>query len=691
MASKQLRNRSYSTSNNKTSDSSDKMENSDVSSEIPDTEGTTEVVTEQPEQQVNTVDINSDKVTNCTDTNVNVIPNTQLQELLSTLLQTIQSENCKLTATLEAKVTSEINKLSAESAKQIATLEININSKLASATEKLKSELKSENEKLAENLIAKCEKANAAVQEKLNAKLDTEIKAIKDKIDNVSKEHNNKFITLTNNIKGVQESMTERINSQVSQSRKEIDKQGLEITAVTSSVLASIKEHKEQIEVTVSNVSQELGKAKEYTDGKLNVVSKEIQEMKQYSVAEIAKLSSTVGTLQVKLMSRSSDHTSSAVPTRDDVRSDAVLQGENAANIVGSNDLSSMNGVNGCSTSVCNDVNSVNQFSNSCNHANVNVTSEVHARSAGLSELTLPIFSDSSKQVPRHFIRDLDQYFNLKQTPNELRLPLVIRAIQEPFAKQWVSSSFEKLKSYDEFKKAFTDLLWNPSRQASIRSSIYLDKYDPNSGESYMNHYIRYANMASTLDPPMTDVDLLSALTSHFEPKIQQGLICGSFRNTQDTLTFLAKYQGFGENGDSFGENRENFRTSRREYDRREGNRQWHNPNGDGRQKDRRNNVNVSYIRRQTEDQRRGRYNNRNQSNQDGRNFNRRAQGRVEENENHNRQNLNGRAQGRVEESEVSRLNPTAPRFDPRDVKPPAETSSASVRSHSDEVQRLNE
>jgi hypothetical protein len=59
-----------------------------------------------------------------------------------------------------------------------------------------------------------------------------------------------------------------------------------------------------------------------------------------------------------------------------------------------------------------------------------------------------------------------------------------LRATQEPFAKQWRSSSFDKLKSYHEFTKAFTELLWNPSHQASIMSSIYLDKYNPNSGGS---------------------------------------------------------------------------------------------------------------------------------------------------------------------------------------------------------------
>jgi hypothetical protein len=179
---------------------------------------------------------------------------------------------------------------------------------------------------------------------------------------------------------------------------------------------------------------------------------------------------------------------------------------------------------------------------------------------------------------------------------------LVFRAIQKPFAKQWLSSSFDKFKSYNEFKKAFTELLWNPSCQASIRSSIYLDKYNPNSGESYMDHYIRYANLASTLDPPMADIDLLSTLTSHFEPRVQQGLICGNFQNTQDTLAFLDKYQGLGENKD-------NFRSPRRDYDRKDVRRRMQdNPHTDEWQRDCRNNVNMRYSRRQT-DQCSGRYN----------------------------------------------------------------------------------
>jgi hypothetical protein len=110
--------------------------------------------------------------------------------------------------------------------------------------------------------------------------------------------------------------MIERINAFVVQTRKEIDRQGQEI---------------------------------------------------QHSASEISRLSSTVGVLKAKLMPRSPDHTSPAVPASDDIRLDAALQVENATNTAGSIALFCMNGVNGCSISVCNDVNSiVNQPTNSC-------------------------------------------------------------------------------------------------------------------------------------------------------------------------------------------------------------------------------------------------------------------------------------------------------------------------------------
>jgi hypothetical protein len=151
--------------------------------------------------------------------------------------------------------------------------------------------------------------------------------------------------------------------------------------------------------VTIDNLNHQISKSKEYVDSNFSTISEEILDIKQHSSAEISRLNATLGDLQAKLVTGTSDSTSPAVPVKVDVRSEAVQQVDSVTNTVGSNNalpsVPGANGMNVYSTSVCNDVNSViNQPTNSCSYGNVNATSELHARSAELGELTLPTFSD---------------------------------------------------------------------------------------------------------------------------------------------------------------------------------------------------------------------------------------------------------------------------------------------------------
>jgi ABC-type transporter Mla subunit MlaD len=66
--------------------------------------------------------------------------------------------------------------------------------------------------------------------------------------------------------------------------------QGQEIIAVLSTLLASIKEHKEQIGVTIDNLSQEITKSKAHVDSKFRTVSGEVQDVRQHSATEISRL-----------------------------------------------------------------------------------------------------------------------------------------------------------------------------------------------------------------------------------------------------------------------------------------------------------------------------------------------------------------------------------------------------------------
>jgi hypothetical protein len=82
----------------------------------------------------------------------------------------------------------------------------------------------------------------------------------------------------------------------------------------------------------------------------------------------------------------------------------------------------------------------------------VNTNPEMTVNRDSQSELSLPSFLDSNKQSVVTFIRDLDMYFELKKVPENLKLPLVLRAIKDLFAQNWVSLENHKINSYQSFK-----------------------------------------------------------------------------------------------------------------------------------------------------------------------------------------------------------------------------------------------
>jgi hypothetical protein len=60
-------------------------------------------------------------------------------------------------------------------------------------------------------------------------------------------------------------------------------------------------------------------------------------------------------------------------------------------------------------------------------------------------------------------------YFELKKVPEKLKLPLVLRAIKDPFAQIWVSSEYKKIDSHQSFKVQFSKLFWNEQEQFMTR------------------------------------------------------------------------------------------------------------------------------------------------------------------------------------------------------------------------------
>ena len=131
-------------------------------------------------------------------------------------------------------------------------------------------------------------------------------------------------------------------------------------------------------------------------------------------------------------------------------------------------------------------------------------------------------------------------YFILSKTPEELRLPLVFLSISDPFAKRWMLTACGQLKSYDDFKKAFSELLWDGTRRSEIRCQVYQGGYTW--GESLRTlHYIRQLGQhvfASHVQPGPTwrcDKSLRAEDPNY--------LISANLKLVQVALAFLTKLQ----------------------------------------------------------------------------------------------------------------------------------------------------
>jgi len=56
-------------------------------------------------------------------------------------------------------------------------------------------------------------------------------------------------------------------------------------------------------------------------------------------------------------------------------------------------------------------------------------------------------------------------------------------------------------------------------------------------------YYVRYASLCANLQPPLTEYDLVTALTSHFSMEIQRAKLAANFKSSQEALAFLGRMQ----------------------------------------------------------------------------------------------------------------------------------------------------
>jgi hypothetical protein len=140
--------------------------------------------------------------------------------------------------------------------------------------------------------------------------------------------------------------------------------------------------------------------------------------------------------------------------------------------------------------------------------------------------------------------------------------------------------------------------MWNDQKQSSIYCKIFQDKFDRNGEETLAAHYLRYVNLDADLHPPLSEYDLLGALTAdciltahctltagctltaHCPYDVQKRKISANLKSNQEALTLLGKLQAMDEERKAHKES--GLETKQRDF-RKRGNKQAENKREDNR------------------------------------------------------------------------------------------------------------
>lgn len=87
-----------------------------------------------------------------------------------------------------------------------------------------------------------------------------------------------------------------------------------------------------------------------------------------------------------------------------------------------------------------------------------------------LTEISKPTFYGNHRdQHPKDFIKELEEYFTMKQIYNDEKL-IIVRDCLKGTANSWFSAIKFQFKNYEEFEKVFMEEYWSKEIQMQIWS-----------------------------------------------------------------------------------------------------------------------------------------------------------------------------------------------------------------------------
>jgi hypothetical protein len=154
------------------------------------------------------------------------------------------------------------------------------------------------------------------------------------------------------------------------------------------------------------------------------------------------------------------------------------------------------------------------------------------------SEFPLPLFDENSVNPVLH-LKQLDNYIKLKNIPDEIKMVLAYLSLNGALSKQWAETIINRISSYEIFKQEFLSTWWSISQQSLVKCSLYQDKYNKQSNLSLSAHFLKYATMASYLDPKLSDIEIIEAIRYHYPLNIQRAMLNIQMKTISEALDLL--------------------------------------------------------------------------------------------------------------------------------------------------------
>jgi hypothetical protein len=132
-----------------------------------------------------------------------------------------------------------------------------------------------------------------------------------------------------------------------------------------------------------------------------------------------------------------------------------------------------------------------------------------------------------------------------------LKLAVVSKSLTEEFANNWFMATKEHMSSYEEFKIKFLDQFWSKELQPYTRAQIYRCRYDKSTDDSMASHLMKYAVLGTSLQLPMSEREVIEAVTSSYPPWVQKLLVTSDIETIHDALNVLNRLEAIGDYQDS--------------------------------------------------------------------------------------------------------------------------------------------